>query len=107
MRHGSAYDDIVVEVAILEPFDDLGHEAGNFVRSGCPVDEVTIPSRDADRAGPPQARALVSLEVASVEVKIENDPVEPSEDWITGHDADVVHSSGVAGHGHAIFVLRV
>ena len=58
--------------------DDLVHQRHDLVGVGAVVLERPVGPGDADRPGPPQARILVALEVAGVEVEIEDHAVRAS-----------------------------
>ena len=105
MGHRGSDDGRCVEVARLEPVDELGHQSGDLLRVGAPIGEAAIAAGHADRTFPPQAGAFVSLEVAGIEVQVEDHAVEPAEVRIARHHADVVHRTGVAGQRHPAFVL--
>ena len=74
VRHRYANGDVRVEVAVLEPVDELAHERRDVLVS------------DLDVTHPIQGRVLGLLEVAGVEVQVEDDAVDPIS---TGHSADL------------------
>jgi hypothetical protein len=108
MRHRGAHDDMSVEVAAGEPVDDLAHELGDVVMGRPDIRRCAAARvRDLDAASTVPAGVLVLLEVAGVEVKVEDDAVNPAEDGVVRHDADVVHRTGVARQCHAVVVVGI
>ena len=71
------------------------------------VNESPVASGHANRAAAPAAWLLGSLKGAGVEVKVEDDPVEPAKSRVQGHHANVVHRPRVTGNGHPILVLGI
>ena len=106
MRHRRADDDMGVQVAVLEPVDHLSHQAGDLVGVGRLVEQRAAWAGHADRARPPAAGALVPLEVAGVEVQIEDDSVVPAKTRIACHHPDVLHRTRVTGNCQAVVVVR-
>jgi hypothetical protein len=97
-----------VEVAVLEPLEHLVHQIGDVRAVGAHVGgRWACRVRDIDRTGSPEARGSIALEEAGVEVQVEDDAIGPAKAWVDRHRANVVHSSGIAGHGHLTIVLRV
>ena len=79
MRHRSAYDDVFLRIARAQPLDHLAHQRNDLVGIGGLVRERPVRGGDSDRPGAPMPRALIPLEVARVEVEVEDDPVRPLE----------------------------
>ena len=80
---------------------------GDFVSIGPVVDDAAIDARNADGAGAPEPGALVLLEEARVEMKVEDHTVQPDERGVDRHDADVIHRLCVTGDSHAVLVFRI
>lgn len=76
MRHRGAHGDVDVEVAPLEPSDELTHELRNVLVGRTDVRRRSAARvRDLDAVAAVLARVLVLLEVAGVEVQVEDDAV--------------------------------
>jgi hypothetical protein len=108
MGHGGTDGDMSIHVAVLEPVDDLAHERRHLVGGRSEVRRRS-PARagDLDTAAPVPARILLPLEVTGIEVQVEDDAIDPPEDRVVGHDADMIHGAGVARQSHAVGVVRV
>jgi hypothetical protein len=107
VRHSRADNDVRVEVALVQPVDDLVHERGDFHGVRPAVHDPAVAAGDADLHVAPPARALVALEATCVEVQVEDDAVEPAERRVVSHYADVVHRPRVARDGHPVLVAGV
>jgi DNA-binding FadR family transcriptional regulator len=66
--HRPSYRDVRIEVSVIEPFDDFGHQVGDLGGRGRLVDDAAAAVDYCDRSGAPQAGILVELEGARVVV---------------------------------------
>jgi hypothetical protein len=105
--HRSAHGHVDFTIAVLEPIDDFFHQAGHiFMRWSLVSRRTAVPARYVDRPLAPKAGPFVALEVAGVEMEIQDDPVEPVKVCVHRHDPNVIHRTGIRGHGHPVIVLR-
>jgi len=108
MGHRRADDEVRIWITVLEPADDLAHECWNFLGLRTDIRRRSTPGvGDLNSALSVLARFLVLLEVAGVEVEIEHHAIDPSENGIARHDANVIHSPRVAGERHSVLVGRI
>ena len=107
MRHRGPDDYVRVQITVLEPVDHLSHKGRRVCRGRSLVDQPPIVACNPDRTGTPQTGVRLTLEVARVEVQVKQNPVQPAERRIAGHDADVIHRESITGDRRAIEVLRI
>jgi hypothetical protein len=106
--HSRSDHDVMLSVSAFEPVDNLVHQRGDVFAGGTGVRRRPASGRaNEDRPCAPEARRLVALEQAGVEVKIQDDAVQPAKLRVEGHRPDVVHRACVRRNCHAVGVIRV
>src|SRR5665213_3739037 len=102
MCHRGSDNDVRVQIPPAEPVAHLSHEGRHVRRGRRLVDQMPIATGDPYRTGSPETGIRIALEVTRVEVKIEQDTIEPAERRVAGQDSDMVHRPSIARDRHAI-----